>query len=88
MIAGKPLSEFRFSIRNKTKALEMAEDALAQGHLIPEKALALMGKLGITRSLYVFIGNKGWKSQAKENIPIKTMCAQPFKMGFQQAGGE
>jgi hypothetical protein len=88
MIAGKPLSEFRFSIRNKTKALEIAAEALAHGNPIPEKAVALMGKLGITRSLYVFIGNKGWKSQAKENIPIKTMHAQPFKMGLQQAGGE
>jgi multimeric flavodoxin WrbA len=87
MIDGKPLSELGFRVRNKTKALEMVAEALAQGNPIPEKAVALMGKLGIPRSLYVFMGNRGWKNQAKENIPIKSMHAQPFKI-VQQAGGE
>lgn len=81
MIAGKPLSEFRFSVRNKTKALEMVADALAQGDPIPEKAISLINKLGITRRLYLIIGNRGWKSQAKKNIPVKMMYDKPLKEG-------
>ena len=80
--SGKPLSEFRFRVRNQMKALEMAADALTQGDPIPEEVVALMSKLGAPRWMYVMIANRRWKRQAKENIPIKTMYAQPFKKDY------
>jgi hypothetical protein len=87
-VAGKPLAELGFRVRDKTKALENAADALAQGDPIPEKAVGLMSKLGLPRWMYLLLANRRWKSQAKKNIPIKTMYAQPFKEGLKQKGGE
>ena len=61
MIAGQPLSDFGVRIRSKTKALEVAADALAQGDPIPEKAFALMNKLGVTAKIYLWMANRTWK---------------------------
>ena len=88
MIAGQPLSELGGRVRNKTKALEIAADALAQGDPIPEKAVGLMSKLGIPRWLYIWIANRRWKRNAKRNIAVKKMYDQPFKEGLQKIGGE
>jgi multimeric flavodoxin WrbA len=88
MIAGQPLSELGGRVRNKTKALEIAADALAQGDPIPEKAVALMSKLGIPRWLYIWVANRRWKRNAKRNIAVKKMYDQPFKEGLRQIGGE
>jgi hypothetical protein len=88
MIAGQPLSELGGRVRSKTKALEIAADALAQGDPIPEEAVASMSKLGVPRWMYLLIANRRWKSKAKKNIAVKTMYDQPFKDGLKQRGGE
>ena len=88
MIAGQPLSDFGVRIRSKTKALEMVADALAQGDQIPEKAVALMNKLGVTAKIYLWMANRTWKQQAKKNIPIKKMYDQPLKEALKQRGDE
>ena len=88
MIAGQPLSELGGRVRGKTKALEIAADALAQGDPIPEKAVASLSKLGVPRWMYLWIANRRWKSKAKKTIAIKKMYDQPFKEGLQQIGGE
>jgi multimeric flavodoxin WrbA len=79
MIAGQPLAELGGRVRNKTKALEIAAEALALGDVIPEKAVALISKLGIPRWMYLWMGNRGWKSEAKKLMDIKQMYAQPYK---------
>jgi hypothetical protein len=79
MIAGQPLSELGGRVRGKTKALEIAADALAQGDPIPEKAVALMSKRGVPRWMYLWIANRRWKCKAKKNVAIKKMYDQPFK---------
>ena len=88
MIAGQPLSELGGRVRGKTKALEIAADALAQGDPIPENAVASMSKLGVPRWMYLWIANRRWKRKAKKNIAIKKMYDQPFKDGLKQMGGE
>jgi hypothetical protein len=79
MIGGLPLSELGGRIRNQTRALELAADALANGEPVPAEAAGLMSKLGIPHSLYVWMGNRGWKQQAKKHIPIDSMYRQPCK---------
>jgi hypothetical protein len=88
MIAGQPLSELGGRVRGKTKALEIAADALAQGNSIPEKAVASMSKLGIPRWLYLWIANRRWKRKAKKNIAVKKMYDRPFKEGLPEIGGD
>lgn len=83
MVAGQPLAELGSRVRNQTKALEIAAEALAQGDSIPEKAVALMSKLGIPRWMYLWMGNRGWKAEAKEVMTVEKMYAQPCKeVGF------
>jgi len=77
-IAGQPLAELGGMVRNKTRALEIAADALALGEPIPDKAVTLMSKLGFPKWLYTWSGNRGWKSQAKEFVKTKSMYNQPY----------
>ena len=79
MIAGRPLSDLKGMVRNQTKALDMAADALANGKPIPQEATGLISKLGFPKFLYTWTGNRGWKQQAKEHIKLKEMYSQPYK---------
>ncbi|MGA3059276.1 MAG: hypothetical protein ABSD92_02790 [Candidatus Bathyarchaeia archaeon] len=79
MIGGQPLVEIGGRVRNQKKALEIAADSLWKGEAIPEKAAVLMSKLGIPRWMYIWMGNRGWKQEAKRHIPIKKMYARPFE---------
>ncbi len=79
MIHGVPLDEIKGQARNQIKALKLAADALEKGESIPNEALLSMAKLGIPRSLYTWMGNRGWKQQAKSNLKVKQMYDQPAK---------
>jgi multimeric flavodoxin WrbA len=79
MIAGLPLDEMGGQARNQKKALEIAAEALARGEPIPEDAVVLMSKLGFPRWLYIWMGNRGWKQEAKKHISIKKMYDQPCR---------
>ena len=79
MIAGQSLSGLGGMVRNQKKALEIAADSLAKGEAIPEKAVVLMSKLGIPRWMYTWMGNRGWKQEAKKHIAIKKLYHKPFK---------
>ena len=79
MISGQPLTEMGGQVRNQTKALAIAAEALANGEPIPESAVVSMSKLGFPKLIYTWMGNRNWKQQAKKNISIKEMYNQPFK---------
>jgi hypothetical protein len=79
MISGHPLDELGGRVRNQKKALEIAADALSQGEAIPEKAVALISKIGIPKSFYIWIGNRGWKQEAERQNTIKELYQKPFK---------
>ena len=79
MISGEPLAEIGGRVRNKMKALEIAAEALAKGEVIPDEAVALMAKLGIPRWMYLWMGNRGLKSEAKKTMGTKSMYDQPYK---------
>jgi hypothetical protein len=64
-------------VRNQAKALGIAAEALANGEVIPEKAVVLFSKLGIPKWLYLLMGNRGWKSEAKKVMKVRSMYAQP-----------
>ena len=70
MISGRPLEEVGGAARNQIKALQISADALAKGEAIPERAVVLMAKLGIPRWMYTWMGNHGWKKEAKEHIKV------------------
>jgi hypothetical protein len=49
------------------------------GEAIPTEAVSLMAKLGIPGFLYVWMGNRGWKQEAKQRAITKEMYNKPFK---------
>lgn len=79
MISGRPLGELGGMVRNQKKALEIAAESLAKGEAIPEKAVFLISKIGIPKWMYIWMGNRGWKQEAKTHIAIKEMFDTPFK---------
>jgi multimeric flavodoxin WrbA len=78
MISGRPLKELGGMVRNQKKALEMAADSLAKGEAIPEKAAVLISKIGIPKWMYIWMGNRGWKQEAKQHIAVKKLYNKPF----------
>ena len=78
IISGTPLAKFGGRVRNQTKALEIAADALAKGQPIPDEAVALMSKLGFPKWIYTWRGNRIWKQEAKKQMSINKMYDQPF----------
>jgi hypothetical protein len=79
MISGQPLAEMGGAVRNQTKALAIAAEALANGEPIPDSANVSMSKLGYPKVFYTWMGNRSWKQQAKKNISVKEMYNQPCK---------
>ena len=79
MIAGMPLSELGGRVRNQTRALDLAAEALVTGEAVPERAAALIAKIGMPRFFYIWMGNYGWKRQAKKSIDVKSMYSQPYR---------
>jgi hypothetical protein len=78
MISGRSLDELGGMVRNQKKALEIAADSLANGEDIPEKAVVLISNIGIPKWMYIWMGNRGWKHEAKQRIATKEMYNKPF----------
>jgi len=79
MISGRPLNELGGMVRNQKKALDIVADALSQGEAIPQKAVALISKIGIPKWLYLWMGNRGWKQESKQQIATEELYNKPFK---------
>lgn len=76
-IRRKPLDEVGGMARNVKKALDLTARALSEEKAVPEEATKLMAKSIIPRTLYVWMGNRGWKQQAKKNRVLDRLRVQP-----------
>ena len=79
IVSGMSLNKVGGRVRNQVKALEIAAEALAKGEPVPDKAVVLMGKLGIPRWMYPWMGNRGWKQDGERQMPVEKMYNQPYK---------
>lgn len=77
-IDGRPVADLPAFMSNVATALETAAVALANGDIIPEKAVALARHSATPKSLYRFFGNRGWKRKAKKNKVNWRMRARPY----------
>ena len=76
-IGGKPLGERGGMARRMVRALHLTADALADGQPAPEEARALMARRMMPTWLYLWIGNRMWKSMARKR-GVKDLYARPF----------
>jgi multimeric flavodoxin WrbA len=86
MIGGQPLTGAKRSgppVQHVIAALEMTAVALAEGLPVPAEAVSMIAKTRIPfalwRSLYVWMGGKGFEKQAAKNgIGKDQLLAQPY----------
>ena len=76
-IRRKPLNELGGMVRNVKKALDVTALALSEGRIIPEEATKHMTKSILPRRLYMWMGNRLWKYEAKKNGVIDRMREKP-----------
>lgn len=67
VIRRKPLNGLRGMVRNVKKALDVTALALSEGRAIPEEAMNHMTRSILPRRLYMWMGNRRWKYDAKKS---------------------
>lgn len=77
VIRRKPLDGLGGIVRNVKKALDVTALALSEGKTIPEEATKHMVKSILPRRLYLWMGNRRWKYDAKRNGITDRIRAQP-----------
>ena len=65
-IGGSPLAEAGFIARNVRKSLDLAATNLLEDKPVSKKAVDLMAKPMVPKWLYLMIGNRNWKKEAKK----------------------
>ena len=65
MLEGKPLADQGGRARHVTRALALAANAIAAGQVLPEEAQRLVRRLPIPAALYRFLGDWGFRREAK-----------------------
>lgn len=65
VVNGNPLEKAGFPAKNAKKALDLAAKDLLGGAAVSQEAINLMAKTAIPKWLYLTIGNRNWKQQAK-----------------------
>ena len=78
MFAGKPLAELGGRARGLTQALALTADAVADGHAVPEEARNLFARLPIPRWLYRFLGDWGFRQEARKHGVSARVGARPY----------
>jgi hypothetical protein len=78
-INGRPLAQAGGMARNVARALDMTADALAAGSAAPTEAIALLARPMMPLRVYTFMGDLGWRMQARRNGVYRHLRARPLQ---------
>lgn len=78
-INGRPIEEVGGAARFVVAALDMAAEAIAAGHPIPEEAVETMGTSVVPAWGYRWMGWLGWRLQARQNGVLRQLYAKPYE---------
>jgi NAD(P)H-dependent FMN reductase len=78
MFAGKPLAELGGRARTVRRALALTANAVARGSVVPEEARRLAGSLAIPAWLYRFLGEWGWRQEARKHGALARLGERPY----------
>jgi hypothetical protein len=78
MIAGRALSDVGGSVRNVTKALDLAAAVIAKGEPVSKEAADLMAKPVLPSRLYVWLANRRWNRQVREYGTRPRLYDRPY----------
>lgn len=77
-IAGRSLDQLGGMTRNVRTALDIAASALLTGGPVPPDAIKRLARPLMPSLVYTFMGNAGWKRQARRNGVRGQLGARPF----------
>lgn len=77
-LAGRPLTQAGFLTRNVRKSLDLAADAVARGREVPERAKELMERPLVRPWIYRWIGDFGWRREARKRGTFDNLNDRPF----------
>lgn len=77
-IDGRPLQDLGGMGRHLRAALDLAASALCEGQPVPDEAVSRMARPLLPSSIYTFMGNVGWRRQARRNGVRRQLAARPF----------
>ena len=78
MIAGDPIANCGYVARYASNSLRITAESIVRGEAVPQEAVSLMAKPSIPRWMYIFVGNRSWKKQAKRNNVLRKINDQPY----------
>lgn len=78
MLAGRPLAEQGGRARAVTRALSLTADAIVAGRVVPHEARRIVETLGIPRWLYRFLGERGFRREARKHETLDRVGARPY----------
>jgi hypothetical protein len=78
IVHGVPLNELDGRAIPLKKALDLASEALANGHPIPQSARDLLAQPIIPSWMYTLQGTFGWRRFAKQYGMEKNLKRQPY----------
>ena len=78
-INGRPLAQAGGMARHVVRALDLTAAALAACQPAPQEAVALLVRPLMPLRAYTFMGDLGWRMQARRNGVYRHMRAQPFQ---------
>jgi hypothetical protein len=79
VISGRELAKLGGLVRNVSKSLDLAADALIHDESLPQEAFSLMAKRLMPRWLYLFMANREWKQAAKKHGVRDKLKARPYQ---------
>ncbi len=78
-IDGRRLQDAGALVRHVRAALDLTASALLEGSPVPAAAVKQMARPLLPVSLYTFMGDLGWKRQARRNGVRRQLGARPFE---------
>ncbi len=78
-LAGKDLRKMGWFVRNIKKSLDLSAMAINKGKTIPDEAIRLMGKPLLSKKLFRWLGNMGFKYMAKRNCIAHQLYDRPYE---------
>lgn len=78
-INGQALAQAGGMARNVVQALALTAAALATGEPVPAEAPALLARPMMPLRVYTFMGDLGWRLQARRNGVYRQLRARPFQ---------
>ena len=79
IIGRRPLEEVGGVARNIVKALSMSAAELCQGRPVPQESVERMALPLAPKWLFIRVGNRGWKKQARGLGTEGELNARPYK---------